>query len=76
MSDDNLITWDSSNTEILTMTVAEFAEIAFNAQERVLALEMANTPTDYDERKKAFIALAEARAEAARAKRNLENVTT
>lgn len=67
---------DPNNPNVRPLTVAELAEIAFNSQETVRALEMANTPTDYDERKKAFVRLAEARAAAAKAKKDLENATT
>lgn len=41
-------------------TVKELAEEAFEASERVRALSMMNTPTDYDERKKAFVELIQA----------------
>ena len=44
--------------------VADLAAQAFEKRERVRMLEMMNTPIDYEERKKAFIALALARAEA------------
>ena len=43
-------------------TLSELAADAFEKGERVRMLEMLNTPTDYDERKKSFIELAEARA--------------
>lgn len=41
---------------------------AFEKAERVRMLETMNTPTDYDERKRAFIELEEARAAAAAAR--------
>jgi hypothetical protein len=47
-----------------TSRLEQLAEAAFVAEERVRLLEMLNTPTDYDERKKAFVALRMARAEA------------
>jgi uncharacterized protein (DUF2384 family) len=47
--------------------IETLARAAFQAQERVRLMAMANTPTDYDEREKAFIALAEARRVAAEA---------
>lgn len=57
------------------MTVAELAEDAFLKGERVRMLEMMNTPTDFEDRKKAFVALAEARAAATNAAANLRAVT-
>ena len=47
--------------------IAELAAVAFEKQERVRILSMMNTPTDYEERKKAFIELALARDEANKA---------
>lgn len=45
---------------------------AFEANERVRAMEIQNTPTDYEERKKAFTELAVAREAAAYANQKLE----
>lgn len=47
--------------------IEELAEDAFNKAERVKMLEMANAPTGFDERKKAFVELALARKAAAEA---------
>jgi hypothetical protein len=52
-------------------TVEELAEDAFLKAEHVKALGMANTPTDYEERKKAFVALAVARAASTEAEQRL-----
>jgi hypothetical protein len=41
-------------------TTAELAAIAFEKNEYVRALLMSNTPLDYEERKRAFVQLAEA----------------
>lgn len=49
---------------IRQLTVAEIAEDAFLKAERVRSLEVMNMPTDYEERKKAFVELAVAKAEA------------
>ena len=54
-------------------TIAELAEQEFHARERLRAMDMMNVPTDYEERKKAAIALAEAQAEAVRAKLALDH---
>lgn len=54
------------------LTIAELADDAFLKAERVRALGMMNTPTDFEERRKAFIQLAEAQAAAARAHQALE----
>jgi hypothetical protein len=43
------------------LTVEELADDAFTKAERVKAMEAMNTPTDYKERRKAFIELATAR---------------
>ena len=56
---------------IRTLTVAELAEDAFLKNERVKMLGMMNTPAHFDERKKAFIELAEAQAAAVEANRAL-----
>lgn len=56
------------------LTVEELAEDAFLKAEHVKALSMMNTPTDYEERKKAFVALAVARAAANEAEQRLTNV--
>ena len=48
--------------------IKELAAQAFEKQEHVRMLEMMNTPIDYEERKKAFIALTVARYEAEQAK--------
>jgi hypothetical protein len=53
------------------LTVEELAEDAFLKAEHVKALSMMNTPTDYEERKKAFVALAVARAAATEAEQRL-----
>ncbi len=57
------------------LTVAEIAEDAFLKSERVRALAMSQTPEDYEDRKKAFVALAMARAEANAAELLLIKVT-
>lgn len=48
-------------------TLEELAEDAFVKQERVNMLEIQNTPSDYEERKKAFVELVFARKAAAEA---------
>ena len=53
------------------LTVEELARDAFEKSERVRMLGMRNTPTDYEERKKAFVDLAVARAAAAEAEQTL-----
>lgn len=53
-------------------SVSLLAERAFTAQERVRMLEVSNVPQDYDERKKAFVALAVAREAAQHATGALE----
>lgn len=60
---------------IRPLTIAELAEDAFLKNERVQMLRMMNMPRDFDERKKAFIELAEAQAAAAEARRQLSLVT-
>jgi hypothetical protein len=47
--------------------IADLAAEAFEKRERVRMLGMANTPIDYEERKKAFIKLELARLEANKA---------
>jgi hypothetical protein len=54
------------------MTIKELAERAFVASERVRALRMMNTPYEYDKRKDAFIKLAEAQEDEAKAAGILE----
>ena len=53
----------------------DLAMAAFEAQERVRMLEMMNMPTDYDERKKAFVELAVAREAAIFAQQKLDERT-
>lgn len=52
-------------------TIEEAAEDAFAKAELVKALSMMNTPTNYEERKKAFVELAKARAAASEAEHRL-----
>lgn len=59
-------------SEIRVMTIAEMAEDAFLKAEHVKALSMMNTPTDFQERKAAFIALAVAREAANKAQAALD----
>lgn len=54
--------------------VADFAAEAFEKRERVRMLEMMNTPIDYEERKKAMIALELARYEANQAEAALRSL--
>ncbi len=54
--------------------IADLAADAFEKQERVRMLEMLNTPTDYVERKNAYINLQLARHEAEMAKRALDQL--
>jgi len=54
------------------MTIAEMAEDAFLKAENVKMLAMMNTPTDFEERKKAFVALAVAREAANKAQAALD----
>ena len=54
--------------------VADLAATAFEKRERVKMLEMMNTPVDYEERKKAFIALELARVDANNAERALRQL--
>ena len=56
------------------LTIAELAEDAFVKAEHVRCLESLNVPTDYEERKKAFVALAIAKAAAAEAEKVLLTV--
>lgn len=60
-------------SEIRVLTVAELAEDAFIKQEYLQAQMMMNTPTDFEDRKKAFIALAEARDAANKSKAALDS---
>jgi hypothetical protein len=55
------------------LTIEELAEDAFVKSEYVKALGMANTPNDYDERKKAFVAMAVARDAANVAEKRLRD---
>ena len=48
------------------------AKAAFAAWERVRALEIANTPTEYADRERAFIQLAKARHEAVETQKLLD----
>jgi hypothetical protein len=54
--------------------IADLAAEAFEKQERVRMLGMMNTPTDYEERKKAMIALELARYEANQAEAALRSL--
>ena len=56
----------------LKSKVQKLAEAEFAARERVRALGMNNTPTDYEAAKRAAVEYAEARAEAAAARRALD----
>jgi hypothetical protein len=49
------------------------AKATFAAWERLRALEMANTPTEYAARERAFIELAQARYDAAERQRILDD---
>ncbi len=53
------------------LTVEEVAEDAFVKVEHVKTLSMMNTPIEYEERKKAFVKLAMARAAANEAEQKL-----
>ena len=53
------------------LTIEELAEDAFVKAERIRILGMTNTPTDYEERKKAFIEMSLARDEANKAEQRL-----
>jgi cob(I)alamin adenosyltransferase len=53
------------------LTVEELTEDAFLKSEHLKALQIMNTPTDFEDRKKAFIELAVARAAAREAERRL-----
>lgn len=57
------------------MTLEQAAADAFEKAERVKMLELMNSPTDYEERKKAYIELAVARSDAEAAKRTLDAIT-
>ncbi|HEX8106689.1 MAG TPA: hypothetical protein VF516_03125 [Kofleriaceae bacterium] len=52
--------------------ISALAIDAFEKGERVRMLGMTNTPTDYEDRKKAAVEMAIAEAEAADAKRTLD----
>jgi len=52
-------------------SIKELAEEAFQRDEQLRIAGMANTPTDYEDRKKSFILMAELRARAAEATRKL-----
>jgi hypothetical protein len=54
--------------------VADLAAEAFDKRERVRMLEMMNTPTEYEARKKAFIELALARNDASKAEEALRSL--
>ena len=54
--------------------IADLAAEAFDKREHVKMLEMMNTPTEYEARKKAFIELALARAAADRAEETLRSL--
>ena len=56
----------------MKMSIERLASTAFDAWEMVRALEMTNVPDNYDDRKKAFVKLAEARCAAAQAQRLLD----
>ena len=56
---------------IRVWTIEELAEDAFVKAEYVRNLGMANTPVEYDERKKAFVEMARARAAANEAEQRL-----
>lgn len=60
---------DSTPAVVRVLTTAELAEDAFLKSEHVRRLEMMNTPTDFEDRKNAYVELALAReaASAARA---------
>lgn len=58
---------------IKVLSIEELAEDAFVKAERVRMLSMMQTPTDYAERKKAFVDLALARAAASEAEALLVN---
>ncbi len=55
--------------------VADLAAEAFEKRERVRMLEMMNTPIDYAERKKAYIELQLARADAVVAETALRSLS-
>lgn len=52
------------NAGMKALTIEEIAASAFEANERVKMLMAMNQPSDYEERKKAFIEMSVARAEA------------
>ena len=54
--------------------IADLAATAFEKRERVKMLEMMNTPIEYEARKKAFIELELARAEANQAEAALRSL--
>lgn len=57
-------------------TIRELAAKAFEAAERWRGMQMMNVPTDYDERKKQFIACAEAEFAMKEARRALDHALT
>jgi len=58
--------------ELRPFTTEELAEDAFLKEEHYQAHRMMNAPTDFEERKKAFVAMAKAREAAALARAALE----
>lgn len=54
-------------------SIAELAADAFAKHERCRMLAIMNTPVDYEERKKAFVEMAEAQAAAIRAQAALDD---
>lgn len=65
-----------SNAMDANPSTEKLAADAFEAGERVRALEMMNTPTDYQDRKRAFVELQLAREAATRARQILETRVT
>lgn len=61
------------NAQDANPSTEALASAAFDAAERVRALEMMNTPTDYEDRKRTFIELQKAREAATRARQILES---
>lgn len=60
------------SVEIRSFTTEELALDAFLKEEAYQAHRLMNTPTDFEERKKAFVAMAKAREAAALARAALE----
>jgi hypothetical protein len=54
--------------------IEEFAVAHFEAAERLRMLMTMNTPTDYEARKKAAVELAQAQADEALARRELDDI--